>query len=107
MPYAVSVTKSGQMTIPKALREKFDIGTKVLVSESAGAITVVRQQTPAEELQAAFTKIDSLLARASAATTATPLTYKNTIAELEQTPEGRAIIEAEYGPGIYQEPSHD
>lgn len=105
MGYTVSITSAGQMTLPKALREKYGISSKVFVDEDkeTGKIVIEREKTREEQLKEALAYIDSLWTdeereriQANAG-----LTYKKAIEELEKTPEGRREIEAEYGKEIY------
>lgn len=105
MGYTVSITSSGQMTLPKALREKYGIFSKVFVDEDkeTGKIVIEREKTREEQLKDALTYIDSIWTddereriQANAG-----LTYKKAIEDLEKSPEGRREIEAEYGKGIY------
>lgn len=49
MTRIVSVTKKGQATIPKNLREKFKVGDKVLVVETEEGILFKPLPTPEEE----------------------------------------------------------
>ena len=103
MSYSVAVTSAGQMTIPKALRDVLGISDRVRVDKRGDEIIVKREKTREEQLRESFDRMDSLWTdeeRARIKENA-GLTYKQTIEDLEKTPEGRREIEAEYGEGIY------
>ena len=105
MGYTVSITSAGQMTLPKALREKYGITSKVLVEEDkkTGKIVIEREKTREEQLDEALTHIDNLWTDEERARIKkyAGMSFKETVEELEKTPEGRREIEAEYGKGIY------
>lgn len=50
MTYNVAVTNTGQMTLPKVLREKYGIIGRALVSEENGKVVVRRAKTDDEIL---------------------------------------------------------
>lgn len=49
MTRIVSVTKKGQATIPKVLREKFGVGDKVLVEETEEGILLMPLPRPRDD----------------------------------------------------------
>ena len=105
MGYTVSITSAGQMTLPKALREKYGITSKVLVEEDkkTGKIVIEREKTREEQLDEALAYIDNLWTDEERARIKkyAGMSFEETVEELEKTPEGRREIEAEYGKGIY------
>ncbi|MBQ8984436.1 AbrB/MazE/SpoVT family DNA-binding domain-containing protein [Candidatus Saccharibacteria bacterium] len=105
MGYTVSVTSAGQMTLPKALREKHGILSKVFIDEDekTGKIVVEREKTREEQVDEMFSKLDAIWTDEDRAKTKkyAGMSFEETVDELEKTPEGRAAIEAEFGKGIY------
>lgn len=51
MSYSISVTANGQMTLPKALREKYGITTRVEVEDTPHGIKVKKAKTDRELLE--------------------------------------------------------
>ncbi|MBQ3325779.1 AbrB/MazE/SpoVT family DNA-binding domain-containing protein [Candidatus Saccharibacteria bacterium] len=103
MGYTVAVTNAGQMTIPKILRDKYGITTKVNVEEKDGMIIVQKEKTAKEQLDEALTIIDNLWTEEEKKEFRKhpAMNFEQVVDELGQTTEGRAEIEAEFGKGVY------
>lgn len=56
MSYSVAVTKTGQMTLPKVLRDKFGITDRAVIDEVEGEIVVRREKSTEEILDEAYAK---------------------------------------------------
>ena len=95
--YTVAVTKTGQMTLPKAVREMLGITTRavVKVNKDKKAVSVYRVPTLEERLDELHKSLDFGTKRAlkkMAGKTASELR-----AEWDDSPEGKAYYKEKYG----------
>ena len=81
----------------------YEIDQTVTVTEKDGKIAVERAKTPAEILDTSLSFIDGLWTEEERARIqANPgLTYEQTLADLEQTPQGRKILQKTFDGGSY------
>lgn len=95
MVYVMSITTAGQVTIPKALRERLGVTTTVEMRQRGDKIVIERTKTLREkmaEIRAGFSDEERAAIRRNAGKTANQLRK-----EMEATPEGRAYARRVYG----------
>ena len=95
MVYVMSVTSTGQVTIPKVVREKMGIKDIAEVEFDGKKVIITRAKSLRErmaELHESFTPEEREAIRKNAGKTANQLRE-----ELEMTPEGRAYARRVYG----------